>query len=161
MSDFLLTPIGIIHTPFFSVKDMPIQPFAAKGVKGYIELFEAYSAGLKDIEGFSHITLIYRFHQIADYALEVVPFMDTDAHGIFATRAPRRPNALGLSTVRLLGVEGNILHIEEPDMLDGTPLLDIKPFFPRYDNREAERIGWLEKSKDFSPAQLRSDERFA
>ncbi|MFM2292508.1 MAG: hypothetical protein RIS29_2321 [Bacteroidota bacterium] len=157
---FIINPIGIIRTPHTDVKNMPIQPIAAEGICGTIEVFPEFAAGLKDIEGFSHITLLYRFHQIKGYELEVVPFMDTEKHGIFSTKAPKRPNAIGLSTVKLIKVEGNILHIEQVDMLDGTPLIDIKPFYPRYDNRENVSIGWLEKNRDLPLEKLRSDERF-
>jgi len=156
----ILNPIGIIRTPHTDVKNMPIQPIAAEGICGTIELLPEYAAGLKDIEGFSHLTLIYRFHKIEGYELEVVPFMDIETHGIFSTKAPKRPNAIGISTVKLIGVEGNVLHIEQVDMLDGTPLIDIKPFYPRYDNRFDVKIGWLEKNKDLPLEKLRSDERF-
>ena len=160
MENIIIHPIGTIHTPHIDVKNMPIQPIAAEGLKGYIELLPEFVNGLKDLEGFSHITLLYRFHKIEGYELLVTPFMDTEKHGIFATKAPKRPNAIGLSTVKLLAIEGNILHIEQVDMLDGTPLIDIKPFYPRYDNRENVIIGWLEKNRDLPLEQLRSDERF-
>jgi tRNA (adenine37-N6)-methyltransferase len=160
MEDIVIKPIGIIHTPHTDVKDMPIQPIAAEGVKGYIELLPEFVAGLKDVEGFSHLTLFYHFHKINGYELVVTPFMDTEKRGIFATKAPKRPNAIGLSTVKLIAVDGNILHIEQVDMLDGTPLIDIKPFYPRYDNRENVEIGWLEKNKNLPIEKLRSDERF-
>ena len=163
MDNFKITPIGVIHTPFHEVKDTPIQPMAAKGVRGSIELLPEYAPGLKDIEGFSHLTLVYCFHRITAPALRVVPFMDTVEHGIFATKAPKRPNRIGISTVRLLKVHAHRLEIEEVDMLDGTPLLDIKPFYPRYDNRDTEqvRIGWLEKNRNMPLDQLRADQRFA
>ena len=160
MEDIIIKPIGVIHTPHTDVKDMPIQPIAAEGIKGYIELLPEFLAGLKDIEGFSHLTLFYHFHKINGYELVVTPFMDTEKRGIFATKAPKRPNAIGLSTVKLIAVDGNVLHIEQVDMLDGTPLIDIKPFYPRYDNRENVEIGWLEKNKDLPLEKLRSDERF-
>jgi len=160
MEDIIIKPIGVIHTPHIDVKNMPIQPIAAEGIKGYIEVFPEFVAGLKDIEGFSHLTLFYHFHKINGYELVVTPFMDTEKRGIFATKAPKRPNAIGLSTVKLIAVDGNVLHIEQVDMLDGTPLIDIKPFYPRYDNRENVEIGWLEKNKDLPLEKLRSDERF-
>jgi tRNA (adenine37-N6)-methyltransferase len=160
MENSIIHPIGTIHTPHIDVKNMPIQPIAAEGIKGYIELLPEFVEGLKDSEGFSHITLLYRFHKIEGYELLVTPFMDTEKHGVFATKAPKRPNAIGLSTVKLLAIEGNILHIEQVDMLDGTPLIDIKPFYPRYDNRENVTIGWLEKNRNLPIEQLRSDERF-
>jgi tRNA-Thr(GGU) m(6)t(6)A37 methyltransferase TsaA len=156
----ILNPIGIIHTPFTEINNMPIQPLAAAGVKGYIELYPEYLDGLKDIEGFSHITLLYHFHKINGFELTVTPFMDTNEHGIFATRSPKRPNAIGISTVKLIGIEGNKLYLEETDMLDGSPLIDIKPFYPRFDNRDNCRIGWLQKSELAKAEELRSDERF-
>ena len=160
MDSIIINPIGIIHTPHTDVKNMPIQPIAAEGIKGYIELLPEYAEGLKDLEGFSHITLLYHFHKINGYQLTVTPFMDIEKRGIFACKAPKRPNAIGTSTVKLIAIEGNILHIEQVDMLDGTPLIDIKPFYPRYDNRENVTIGWLEKNKDLPIEKLRSDERF-
>jgi tRNA-Thr(GGU) m(6)t(6)A37 methyltransferase TsaA len=159
MNKIIIEPIGTIFTPHLDVKNMPIQPIAARGVKGYIEIFEEYADGLKDLEGFSHITLLYHFHEIKGYELVVTPFMDTEMHGIFATKAPKRPNAIGVSTVKLIGIEGNILTVEQVDMLDGTPLIDIKPFYPRYDNRRNAKIGWL-LNKDIGLDKLRSDERF-
>jgi tRNA-Thr(GGU) m(6)t(6)A37 methyltransferase TsaA len=160
MEEIVLKPIGIIHTPHKEIKNMPIQPLAAKGIKGIIEILPEYAEGLKDLEGFSHITLFYHFHKINGYELQVIPFMDTEKRGIFSCKAPKRPNAIGLSTVKLIKIEGNKLHIEEADMLNGTPLLDIKPFYPKYDNRENVKIGWLEKSQTLPPEKLRADERF-
>jgi tRNA (adenine37-N6)-methyltransferase len=160
MEPIIINPIGVIHTPFHDVENMPIQPIAAEGVKGYIELFPEYVKGLKDLDGFSHITLVFRFHKITGYELEVVPFMDDQPHGIFSCKAPKRPNAIGISTVILTGIEGNIIHIEQVDMLDGTPLIDIKPFYPRYDNRENVVMGWLEKNKNLPLEKLRADDRF-
>lgn len=139
---------------------MPIQPIAANGCKGYIEILPKFEKGLKDLSGFSHITLIYHFHQIKGYDLITVPFMDNQPHGIFATKAPKRPNAIGISTVKLISVENNIIHIEQVDMLNETPLLDIKPFYPRYDNREGVKIGWLEKNREMPLELLRSDDRY-
>jgi tRNA (adenine37-N6)-methyltransferase len=157
-----LTPIGTIHTPHTDIRNMPIQPIAAEGIKGHIELFPEYAPGLRDLEGFSHITLLYHFHRVRGYELMVTPFMDTEPRGIFACKAPKRPNAIGTSTVRLTGIEGTVLHLEQVDMLDGTPLLDIKPFYPRYDNRDAKvvSIGWMEKNRGIPLSSLRSDERF-
>ena len=156
-----MTPIGVIHTPFLQTRDTPIQPLGGQGVRGSIVLDPAYADGLADIDGFSHLTLVYCFDRIRAPALRVVPFMDTQERGIFAPRAPKRPNRIGLSTVRLLAVKGCVLEIEDVDMLDGTPLLDIKPFYPRYDNRQDVRIGWLERAKDLPVEQLRADGRFA
>ncbi len=158
--EITLKPIGIIRTPHKTVNDMPIQPIAAEGIKGYIELDPELAEGLMDIEGFSHLTLIYHFHKINGYELKVIPFMDNVEHGIFACKSPKRPNAIGISTVKFISVENNIIHIEMVDMLDGTPLLDIKPFFRKYDNRLDAVSGWLEKSMDIPVDKLRSDERF-
>lgn len=138
---------------------MPIQPSGALGVKGSVELFMQYSPGLKDLDGFSHIILVYHFHLAKGYALETRPFMEEETHGIFAMRAPARPNPVGISVVRLVGVEGNILHIEDVDIIDGTPLLDIKPYVPDFDWRQAERIGWLSK-KSQRAKKHKSDTRF-
>ncbi len=158
--EILVKPIGIIHTPHQVMLNTPIQPIAAQGVKGRIELYDEYVTGLSDLDGFSHITLLYHFHQISGHALKVIPFMDTEERGIFATKAPKRPNRIGVSTVKLLNISGNIIDIEEVDMLDGTPLLDIKPFYPRYDNRSNVAIGWLERNKNLPVENMRADERF-
>jgi tRNA-Thr(GGU) m(6)t(6)A37 methyltransferase TsaA len=160
MENITLHPIGIIRTPHQEMVGTPIQPVAAEGVLGHIELLPEYVPGLKDLAGFSHITLVYFFHKIKGYELEVVPFMDTEKRGIFACKAPKRPNALGLSTVKLLRIEGNILHVEQVDMLDNTPLLDIKPFYPKYDNRENVKIGWLENLQSLPENAYFADDRF-
>ena len=138
-------PIGVIHSPFKDIDGMPIQPAGAKGIKGTVEVKQKYIDGLKDIEGFSKIILIYHFHLSKEYTLHVKPFLDDELHGVFATRAPRRPNSIGISVVSLEKVEGPILHIREVDIVDGTPLLDIKPYIPEFDIRKVERIGWLSK----------------
>lgn len=155
-----IKPIGIIHTPHKESNNIPIQPIAAKGIEGYIELLPEYSSGLKDIEGFSHITLIYHFHKIQGFELQVIPFMDTIKHGIFACKSPKRSNAIGISTVRLISAKANVLNIEELDMLDGTPLIDIKPFYPKYDNRTNVKAGWLDKKGEIPESTMFSDERF-
>lgn len=160
MKEIIVNPIGVIRTPHKDIKDMPIQPIAAEGIKGHIELLPEYVAGLKDLDGFSHITLVYHFHKIEGFELEVKPFMDIVKHGIFACKAPKRPNAIGISTVKLVSIDGNIINIEQADMLDGTPIIDIKPFFPKYDNRENVTAGWLEKRLDIPVEKLRSDDRF-
>jgi len=143
MKEIRYTPIGIIHSPFKEPRGMPIQPTAAKGVRGTVELRPEYVDGLKDIEGFSHIILLFHLHLSQDYSLEVRPFLDDHLRGVFATRAPRRPNPIGISTVRLVKVEGRVLQVEDVDIVDGTPLLDIKPYVPEMDGRNADRIGWL------------------
>ncbi len=154
-------PIGYIKTPHKTLENMPIQPAGAKTVKGKIEILPEYMEGLLDIEGFSHITLFYHLHKVKEYKLKVTPFMDTKQHGIFACKSPTRPNALGMSTVKLLAVEGNTLYVEEVDMLDGTPLIDIKPYWPQYDSRENVRVGWLEnQTPELSAEVMSSDARF-
>jgi tRNA-Thr(GGU) m(6)t(6)A37 methyltransferase TsaA len=152
-------PIGLIRTQFTSPKDMPIQPAGAQGIPGTIELFPEYAAGLKDLEGFSHVILLYHFNRVKQSALVVTPFMDDKPHGIFATRMPARPNPIGLSVVRLIGVEGNILHIENVDVLDSTPLLDIKPYVADYDIHPCDRQGWL-SGTSHNVITRRSDGRF-
>jgi len=137
--------IGVIHTPHKDPKGTPIQPIGALDIEGIIELQPKYLKGLKDLDGFSHIILLYQFHKSKHYNLQVKPYMDQEKRGLFATRYPARPNPIGLSVVRLSKIIGNRLYILDVDMLDGTPLLDIKPFIPEIDNRENARIGWLEK----------------
>ncbi|KPJ68878.1 S-adenosyl-L-methionine-binding protein [candidate division WOR-1 bacterium DG_54_3] len=152
-------PIGIIHSPFKEAKGTPIQPRAAKDINGTVEVFPEYTEGLKDVEGFSHIILIYHFHLSKKLSLKVKPYMDSERHGVFAMRGPSRPNPIGISAVRLLRIEENILHIQDVDILDGTPLLDIKPYVPEFDIREASKIGWLEKSVHKLPTS-KDDGRF-
>jgi tRNA-Thr(GGU) m(6)t(6)A37 methyltransferase TsaA len=153
------TPIGIIHSPFSEPEGMPIQPSAAAGVAGTVEVFEEYRAGLRDLDGFSHVVLLYHLHRSEGFRLEVIPFLDTEPRGLFATRAPRRPNPIGLSVVRLRGIEGGILRIENVDILDGTPLLDIKPHVPQADAPGEVRTGWVAKAGE-SMSKRRSDGRF-
>ena len=153
-------PIGVINTPFTKTVEMPIQPCGADGAEGIIELNPELTPGLVDLEGFSHLILLYHFHLVGGYKLSVIPFMDDQPHGIFATRAPVRPNAIGISVVKLRKIENNLLFIGGVDMVDGTPLLDIKPFFPKYDNHFDVRHGWLEKKGDIDITTIKSDERF-
>ncbi|UCG90889.1 MAG: tRNA (N6-threonylcarbamoyladenosine(37)-N6)-methyltransferase TrmO [candidate division WOR-3 bacterium] len=145
MKEIEYKPIGIIHSPFNEPEGAPIQPSAARDIQGTVELFSEYVEGLKDLEGFSHITLIYHLHLSKPYSLHVKPFMDDTLRGLFATRAPSRPNPIGISTVRLDKVEGVILYIRDVDIVDGTPLLDIKPYVPEFDVREKIKRGWLNK----------------
>ena len=154
------TPIGNIHTPFDEPAGMPIQAAGAEGGCGTVEMLEEYRDGLKDVEGFSHIVLLYVFHRSSGFKLQVTPYMDTEPRGLFATRAPRRPNPIGLSVVGLARIEGNILHIRNVDMLDGTPLLDIKPYVPEFDPQTGIRTGWLDQARK-NVANRRSDDRFA
>ena len=152
-------PIGIIHSPFTEIEDMPIQPAGASGIKGTIEVFDRYQAGLKDLDGFSHIILLYHFHRSQGFNLIVVPFLDTQARGLFATRAPKRPNGIGLSIVQLDRIEDGALQVQNVDILDGTPLLDIKPYVPEFDAQTAVRTGWYEESRR-TVSRRRSDHRF-
>ena len=155
-------PIGIIHSPFQDITEMPIQPTGAFRIRGYIRVFPEFAPGLKDLKGFSHVILLYHLHLVQETKLIVTPFMDSQPHGVFATRAPKRPNPIGLSIVKLLSVEQgeqNILHIENVDIVDGTPLLDIKPYVPEFDTRQVTGIGWLEKNVHKLSAS-RDDGRF-
>ncbi|RUT77915.1 tRNA (N6-threonylcarbamoyladenosine(37)-N6)-methyltransferase TrmO [Ancylomarina longa] len=160
MSKISFKPIGIIHTIFQTIENMPIQPMGAKGVKAKIVLQDEFASGLKDLEEFTHLILVYHFHEVKGYKLRVTPFMDQEERGLFATRAPRRPNAIGISIVQLLEIKDNVLYIEDADMLDGTPLLDIKPFFAEFDNRENTSSGWLDRKWEEKNRNLKSDERF-
>jgi tRNA-Thr(GGU) m(6)t(6)A37 methyltransferase TsaA len=154
-----IEPIGIIHSPFTMLKDMPIQPKGAGDAIGTIELQPQYVEGLADVEGFSHIYLLYYFHQAPATKLTVMPFMDTVPRGVFATRAPVRPSHLGLSVVELVSVDGGRVTVRGIDVLDGTPLLDIKPYIERFDHPGETRSGWMQAGeKDIR--QRRSDERF-
>ena len=125
-----MKPIGIIRTPFTELAGMPNQPSAAAGIEGTIEVYDEFREGLAGLDGYSHISILFYFHRSSGYSLRVIPFMDTKPRGLFATRAPRRPNQIGLSVVRLKSVRGAVLEVCDVDMLDGTPLLDIKPWFP-------------------------------
>jgi len=135
--------IGIIHSPFNEKDQTPIQSSRSQAV-GLVELYPEFVDGLKDIENLSHIYLLYVFHKSSGYTLQVKPFLDDQEHGIFATRYPYRPNPIGISTVRLVSRQGNELTIEGVDVLDGTPLLDIKPYVPDFDHRTDVRVGWYE-----------------
>jgi tRNA-Thr(GGU) m(6)t(6)A37 methyltransferase TsaA len=142
------------------VKGTPIQPPGAKNVKGSIEVFPEFCEGLLDLDGFSHIILLYHFHKVKESKLTVKPYMDKSSRGVFSTRIPGRPNPIGLSIVKLLEIKDCTVSIEEVDILDGTPLLDIKPYVPEFDQREATRIGWLsDKAKNV--LNKRSDGRTA
>jgi tRNA-Thr(GGU) m(6)t(6)A37 methyltransferase TsaA len=145
MNTIQYRPIGVIHTPYKRPEGTPIQPPTSKGVESDVEVFENYTEGLIDLEGFSHIYLIYHFHLSRKFSLKVKPFLDDKSHGLFATRAPSRPNAIGLSIVELIGTQKNILRVKNIDVIDGTPLLDIKPYVPGFDIRKVHRIGWMEK----------------
>ena len=143
MTQETVRPIGIIHTPFQTKDEAPIQGAFVPDAVGRVVLFPEYAAGLKDIEGFSHLVLLYRFDRAGAVELVRPPFLDDEPHGIFATRHPCRPNGIGMTVVRLLGREGNILAVAGVDMLDGTPLLDIKPYVPRFDAHPEAIPGWF------------------
>jgi tRNA-Thr(GGU) m(6)t(6)A37 methyltransferase TsaA len=146
--EFSYKPIGVIHSPFKEVKGTPIQPTGAEGIKGVIEIDQEYRHGLKDLDGFSHLILLYHFHLAKGYSLQVRPYLDTTSHGVFATRIPGRPNPIGLSIVRLVKINDCTIHIQDVDIIDGTPLLDIKPYVPVFDHRETCEIGWLKGRAD-------------
>ena len=151
--------IGIIHSPYDSIEDMPIQPKGASEVEGHVIVDEKYIEGLQDIEGFSHIYLLYDFHEVTRTELLVTPFMDTQVRGVFATRSPLRPNHIGISIVKIQKVEGNKIVVEGIDVLDGTPLLDIKPYIEKFDAVKESVSGWLQAS-DEEISKKRSDNRF-
>lgn len=159
MKEILYRPIGTIYSPFKDIKGMPIQPTGALDIAGTVEIQPSYVDGLKDIEGFSHIILIYHLHLSKRYSLRIKPFLDNHLHGVFSTRAPNRPNPIGISVVRLVKVEGCTLHIVDVDIVDGTPLLDIKPYVPEFDARKVKRKGWLSKRAD-KVHNKKADERF-
>jgi tRNA-Thr(GGU) m(6)t(6)A37 methyltransferase TsaA len=152
-------PVGIIHSPFKDLSGMPIQPTSDASASGTVEIYPEFVPGLKDLDGFSHIILLYHLHQAGPAKLEVTPFLDSQPHGIFATRAPTRPNAIGLSVVKLNKIEGRILYVDHLDTLDGTPLLDIKPYIPEFDYQPDVRTGWLEQARG-EVKWTKSDKRF-
>ncbi len=154
-----IKPIGIIHSPYYSIEDMPIQPKGASEVEGYVIVDGKYIDGLQDIEGFSHIYLLYSFHKATRTELIITPFLDKQTRGVFATRSPLRPNHIGISIVKLKKVEGNKIFVEDIDILDGTPLLDIKPYIEKFDAVKESASGWLQAS-DREISKKRSDNRF-
>lgn len=160
MKTITYKPIGIIRTPFKEPTGTPIQASGGCGVKGTVEIFPEYLEGLKDLEDFSHIILIYHFHMSKIAQLLVKPFLDEKQHGIFAIRGPSRPNPIGLSVVRLEKIEQNVLHIQDIDIVDETPLLDVKPYVPAFDQREGSKIGWLKEKLDKLP-HSRDNGRFS
>jgi tRNA-Thr(GGU) m(6)t(6)A37 methyltransferase TsaA len=159
MTKIIYTPIGIIHSPFKTPDGTPIQPAAAKNIEGTIEIYSEYQVGLQDLDGFSHIIVLFHCHLIKDYNLKVTPYLDNHEHGVFATRAPVRPNPIGMSIVNLIKIEKEILFIKGVDIIDGTPLLDIKPYVPEFDRREMVKIGWLENKIKKLPG-TKDDNRF-
>lgn len=154
-----LHAIGHVRSPHADIEGMPIQPTGAKGLPGSVLVLPRYASGLQDLDGFSHIILLYHLHKVRGESLKVTPFLDTQERGIFATRSPKRPNAIGLSVLELAGVEGCEVRLRNVDILDGTPVLDIKPYVPDFDVWPAARIGWFE-GKSGNAAGHRSDGRF-
>jgi tRNA-Thr(GGU) m(6)t(6)A37 methyltransferase TsaA len=154
------TPIGYFNTPFNDIKGMPIQPIGAEHVEGRIEVLPEYQEGLRDLEGFSHVYVLYHLHEIAGYDLTVKPFLDTEDHGIFATRSPKRPNPIGLSVMRLKEVHEDSVVLGCVDVLNRTPVIDIKPYVADFDRCDANRFGWFE-GKSHNATHHLSDNRFA
>lgn len=152
-------PIGVIHSPFQDLADMPIQPTSQASRPGTVEIYPEFVLGLQDLAGFSHLYLIYHLHKAKRVDLKVTPFLDDRPHGVFATRAPNRPNPIGLSLVKLKRIEGAILHVSNLDVLDGTPLLDLKPYLPPFEEAEDVRLGWLEGG-EHGMREQKSDDRF-
>jgi tRNA-Thr(GGU) m(6)t(6)A37 methyltransferase TsaA len=159
LDDVVFTPIGVVHSPFKEPPGTPIQPRAGEGVEGSVEILPEYAPGLRDLEGFSHVILLCHLHLSRPARMEVVPYLDDRVHGVFATRSPSRPNPIGLSVVRMLAVEGNVLRVRDLDLVEGTPVLDIKPYVPAFDEGEEVRFGWLEGRLDRLRA-TRDDGRF-
>ncbi len=155
-----IEPIGKIRAPFKTIEGMPIQPKGAESVKGVVELLPELKHGLKDLDGFSHIYLIYVFHKATRTELEVIPFMDSVSRGVYATRSPLRPNHIGISIVQVEKVEGNKIYVKGIDVLDDTPLLDIKPYIQNFDEVTQSQSGWM-NADQHSVKVKRSDERFS
>ena len=153
-----LRPIGVIETPFPEPAGTPIQPSRAKGAAGRVHVYESFREGLRDLEGFERVWLIYWLHRAASGGLLVTPFLDREKRGVFATRAPCRPNPIGISVVRLVSVRDTVLEITDVDVVDGTPLLDIKPYVPEFDSHPQSRAGWLASSR---LDRRRADDRFS
>jgi len=151
-------PIGTVRSPFSEAAGMPIQPSLERGILGTVELEAEFAEGLQDLDGFSHAVLLCHLHRSRGFALKVVPFLDDMPRGVFATRAPRRPNPIGMSVVRILSVGGNRVNFEGVDLIDGTPVLDIKPYVPELVEQEEVRLGWLEEARRRGAV---SDDRFA
>jgi len=153
-----MSPIGIIHSPHKKPEGVPIQPVFTDGITAEIEVYPEFQQGLQDLDGFSHIILLYFFHESKDYRLLCRPFLDNKERGLFATRAPKRPNPIGLSIVELLKIDKNMITIGSPDMIDGTPLLDIKPYIDVFDVKKKVKNGWYDTAAN--RAQTTADDRF-
>ena len=153
------TPIGYFDTPHKDVQGMPIQPSGARGIKGSISILPEYWPAFADLDGFSHVIVLYHFHAVKGFETTVTPFLDNTAHGLFATRTPKRPNPIGLSVMQLVAVRDGKLELENVDVLHGTPVLDVKPYVPDFDVWSVDRIGWMD-GKSSGVATHRSDDRF-
>jgi tRNA-Thr(GGU) m(6)t(6)A37 methyltransferase TsaA len=158
--DVTYRPVGIVRSPFTAVEGMPIQPSRARDVEGTLEIDPEFHAGLKDLDGFSHILLVCHLHRVSGSELTVVPFLDTEPRGIFATRAPKRPNAIAISVLRIKSVSDGRVQVLDVDLLDGTPILDVKPYVPEFDARVDARIGWYAQAARKNE-QVVSDKRFS
>ena len=157
MKAITFRPIGTVHTPFKSADGMPVQASRSENAPGTVVIAEDYAEGLEDLDGFSHVVLVCHLHLTRPYKLKVIPFLDDVPRGLFATRAPSRPNPIAVSVVALEKIEDNTLHIRGVDLIDGTPLLDIKPYIDEFDEPVAMRFGWLEEARK---RKRLSDERF-
>ena len=160
MDEIRFNPIGIIHTPFKEMAGMPIQPVGARDVAGQIVVAPPFADGLADLDGFSHIILLYFFHRTGPWQPMVKPFLDNTLRGLFATRAPSRPNPVGFSVVRLVSIEANVIQVLGIDVLDGTPLLDVKPYVARFDSVRTDAEGWLAETADAARSR-KADSRFS
>jgi len=145
MNQITIHPIGKIYSPYIEIKDIPIQGIFKDDIEAWLELKKEYAGGLKDLDKFSHCILIYYFHKSDKETIEGKPFLEDEKHGIFAIRSPHRPNHIGISIVKIKRIHGNRLYFTQVDMLDGTPLIDIKPYTKYFDNRENVISGWLDK----------------
>ena len=159
MDTIRYAPIGVARSPFREMKNTPIQPSAARDTEGQVDVYPEFAEGLKDLEGFSHVILVFHCHLAGKYSLRVIPYMDDELRGVFATRAPSRPNPIGISVVRLLRIEGSRLAVKGLDIIDGTPILDIKPYVPEFVPPGPVEIGWLEKRVRGLP-HTKADGRF-
>ncbi len=159
MDEIKYRPIGVVRSRFKEPCGVPIQSAVARGIDGTVEVFPEFVEGLKDIDGFSHIILLCGFHLTKGFSLTVKPFVDNKQHGVFATRAPSRPNPIGLSVVRLLSVKDSMLYISDVDIVDGTPILDIKPYIADFDVRNPEKMGWFD-ARAHKIENMKDDGRF-
>jgi len=144
MEEIKLNPIGVVHSPFKEPSGVPKDSTDGMNYQGTVEIFPQYKDGLKDLDGFSHIIILFYFHKSEYYHLISKPYLDDHPRGVFATRSPHRPNLIGLSVVKLLRIDDNIIYVRGIDMIEGTPVLDIKPYIPEFESNEGIKIGWLE-----------------